>query len=154
MTTWDRRTLLRTMGAAAAAAFILDFQPGQAMAAPDTTEATLGAFADAVWPGTTAAAVLEVLRLPVLGIAGQLPALAAALNQQAALNRQGALNRPGALNRRAAGDFAALPRSSRAAIVEQLTAPARPDHQTWVGLAVLSAIAAQTGQYQQMGQPA
>jgi hypothetical protein len=134
---WDRRGLLRTCGAAAAATAILNFRPAQAMATPAAAatpaavRATLGAYADAVWPDTSARAMSAVLEMPALGIAGRLPDLAAVLNQQAASRR----------------GFAGLPRNSRARIVAQLTADNRPDRLTWIGLAVLSGIAAQVDDY-------
>lgn len=120
---------------------------------------TLEAFADTIVPGekrgpddpaiagasagggAVAAGALDLLRDPATGLAPALDALVIALNEHAArfageIGRDLATGLP---------PFVALPFADRTALVLQLTAPDHPEKAMWVGLALFSNMAFDSG---------
>ena len=125
----------------------------------DVTTMTFEAFADTIvpgekrWPGdvavagasagpgAVAAGAIELLRMPEGGMAALLDPLAGLLNNHAATYAaEHDIELDSALP-----PFVALPFGDRTAVVQLLTTPGHPEKEVWVGIALFSNMAFDTG---------
>jgi hypothetical protein len=87
--------------------------------------------------GAVAAGAVPLLELPAGGFATALDSLAATLDDHAtAYADEHGLTVPGDVP-----PFVALPFTDRTALVAELTAPAHPEREMWIGLAIFSTMA-------------
>jgi hypothetical protein len=92
-------------------------------------------------PGAVAAGALQLLRDPAGGIAPALESLAVSLDAHA----ERYAREHGVPPDETASAFVGLPFEHRTALIEELTAWEHPEHEMWVGLALFSNMAFDTG---------